>query len=57
MVTGGGGRKVTVVLSGQKWVKEFFYSENKGEPLEKFWPQGSERPDPPTHTYGHTGGW
>ena len=28
----------------------------RGEPLAKFWPQSSERPNPLTHAYGHRGG-
>ena len=32
------------------------YSAARGEPLEKFWLQGSERPNHPTHAYRHRGG-
>ena len=30
--------------------------EARGEPLAKFWSQGSESPNPTTHAYRHRGG-
>ena len=39
----------------QQWSQILLNSENRGESLAKFWKQGSERPNPPTHTYVHRG--
>ena len=36
--------------------KKIGNSATIGEPLAKFWPQGLERPNPPTQAYGHGGG-
>ena len=36
--------------------KTFGNLATRGEPLAKFWPQGSERPNPPTHAHRHRGG-
>ena len=36
--------------------KTFGNLDTRGEPLEEFWPQGLERPNPPAYTNGHGGG-
>ena len=36
--------------------ERFENSENRGEYLENFWPQGLERLTPPTHAYKQRGG-
>ena len=40
----------------QQWSQILLNSENRGESLAKCWKQGSERPNPPTHSYRHRGG-
>ena len=45
-----------VIQPATGYDKTFGNLATRGEPLSKFWPQGSEMPNPPTHTYTRIGG-
>ena len=52
---GGEGKWLGSRDPAQQAKKKLLFG-NQGEALAKFWPQGSERLNPPTHAYMHRGG-
>ena len=54
---GRGGREVAGILNKPTTIPEHFTNlATRGEPLAKFWPQGSERPNPPHAPLQEQGG-